>query len=222
MIANITILRWFPDLFFTKNYFTINNEGYVVRTETIGTASEEPIKIKDDNGNDLETKIGSVIPDFNMNLSSNFKWKNLNLYFLLGYQHGGQTYNHMRRYMIVNGVGQQLDQTGKPHNEVKPVGYYSELTSWNNSYWVEDATYLKMRELSLNYTFGQKALNDFLGIRRIKVGVIARNLLTLTNYTGFDPETGHKEEGLSSNTLKFDLSSYPTYTTVSGTIQFTF
>jgi TonB-linked SusC/RagA family outer membrane protein len=205
-----------------ENYFTINNEGYVVRTETIGTAEEEPVKIKDDNGNDLETQIGSVIPDFNMNLSSSMKWKNLSFYFLLGYQKGGQTYNHMRRYMIVNGVGAQLDQTGKPRNEVKPVNYYDEFTDWNNSYWVEDATYLKLRELSLDYTFGKDVLNNFLGIKRIKVGARARNLLTLTNYTGFDPETGHSEEGLSSNTLKFDLSSYPTYTTVSGTLQFTF
>jgi hypothetical protein len=124
--------------------------------------------------------------------------------------------------MIVNGVGAQLDQTGKPRNEVKPVNYYDEFTDWNNSYWVEDATYLKLRELSLDYTFGKDVLNNFLGIKRIKVGARARNLLTLTNYTGFDPETGHSEEGLSSNTLKFDLSSYPTYTTVSGTLQFTF
>ena len=205
-----------------EDYFTINNEGYVVRTETIGTVDEEPVQLKDDNGNYVENKIGSVVPDFNMNLSSNMKWKNFNFYFLLGYQQGGQTYNHMRRYMMVNGVAEQLDQSDKPRNEVKPVTYYDRLTTWNNEYFVEDATYLKLREISLNYTFGSDQLDNFLGIKRIKVGVIARNLLTLTNYTGFDPETGHSEEGLSSNTLKFDLSSYPNYSTVSGTLQFTF
>lgn len=205
-----------------EDYFTINNQGYVVRTETIGTSEEEPIQIQDDNGNYVEDKIGSVIPDFNMNLSSNMQWKNLNFYFQLGYQEGGQTYNHMRRYMMVNKVAKQLDQTSKPWNEVKPVKYYDRLTTWNNEYFVEDATYLKLREISLTYTLDKKILNNFLGINRVKFGVVGRNLLTLTNYTGFDPETGHSEEGLSSNSLKFDLSSYPNYATISGTVQITF
>lgn len=211
-----------PDGRTLEDYFTINNEGYVVRTETIGTADEEPVQLQDDDGNYVEDEIGSVIPDFNMNLSSNMQWKNLNFYFQLGYQKGGQTYNHMRRYMIVNKVASQLDQTDKPRNEVKPVKYYERLTTWNNEYFVEDATYLKLREISLTYTLGKKVLNDILGIKRVKVGVVGKNLLTLTNYTGFDPETGHSEEGLSSNSLKLDLSSYPNYATISGTIQITF
>ena len=65
-------------------------------------------------------------------------------------------------------------------------------------------------------------LGNALGINNIKISLIGRNLYTLTKYSGFDPETGKSEEGLDSNILKFDLSSYPNYATVSGSIQVTF
>jgi len=211
-----------PEGMAVEDYFTINNQGFVVRTTTIGTVDEEPIKIKDDNGNDKEMVIGSVIPDFNMNLSSFLTYKNLELYMLWGYQQGGETYNHMRRYMMINGVSSELDQTGKPDNEVKSAKYFDRLTSWNNSHFVEDASYVKLRELSLNYSLKENILKGFLGIERIRLGIVGRNLLTLTKYSGFDPETGKSEEGVDSNVLKFDLSSYPNYATVSGTIQITF
>ena len=205
-----------------EGYYTINNQGYVVRTETIGTTEEEPIQIRDEEGNFVEEKIGSVIPDFNANLSSNLIWKNFNLYMLLGYQQGGQTYNHMRRYMMVNGVGATLDQSDDPQNEIKSQRYYDRLTTWNNEYFVEDATFLKMREVSLGYTIDGSRLNNIIGLNNIKISLIGRNLFNLTNYSGFDPETGQSEEGLDSNILKFDLSSYPNYATVSGSIQVTF
>ncbi len=205
-----------------EEYFAVNNQGYVVRTETIGTTEEEPIQIRDDEGNFVESEIGSVIPDFNANLTSNFSWKNLNAYFVFSYQQGGQTYNHMRRYMMVNGVGATLDHYGDPWHEVKAKRYYDRLTDWNNEYFVEDATFLKLREVSVGYTISGAALNNFIGLKNIKVSLIGRNLFTLTRYTGFDPETGQSEEGLDSNVLKFDLSSYPNYATVSGSIQVTF
>ncbi|MCG8308788.1 MAG: SusC/RagA family TonB-linked outer membrane protein [Cytophagales bacterium] len=204
-----------------EDYFTINNQGYVVRTETIGTIEEEPVQIRDDEGF-VEEKIGSVIPDFNVNFSSNLTWKNFTFYMLLGYQQGGQTYNHMRRYMMVNGVGATLDQSGLSRNAVKSDRYYDRLTVWNNEYFVEDATFFKMRELSLGYLIDGSHLNNFLGLKRVKVSLIGRNLFALTNYSGFDPETGQSEEGLDSNVLKFDLSSYPNFATVSGSIQVTF
>ena len=205
-----------------EEYYTVNNQGYVVRTETIGTSEEEPVQTKDDDGNFLEEEMGSVIPDFNLNFSSTLLWKNFNVYMLFGWQQGGQTYNHMRRYMLVNGVGATLDQSDDPYNERKAQRYYDRLTNWNNEYFVEDATFLKMRELSIGYTIDDTALNNFIGLSNIKISAIGRNLFALTNYSGFDPETGQSEEGLDSNVLKFDLSSYPNYATISGSIQVTF
>jgi TonB-linked SusC/RagA family outer membrane protein len=205
-----------------NEYFTVNNEGFVVRTETIGTIEEEPIQVMDDNRVFVEEAIGSVIPDFNLNLSSNLTWRNFNLFMLFGYQHGGDNYNHMRRYMMVNKVHSILDQSGKPGNEIKSIRYYNRLTTWNNEYFIEDATFLKLRELALSYNLGAEALNNFLGVKNVRLSLIGRNLLTLTNYSGFDPETGHSESGVDSNILRFDISSYPNFATFSFSVQVTF
>ena len=202
--------------------FVVNNEGYVVRRTDIGTINEVPIKIRDDMGNPLNLKIGDVNPDFRMNLSSGLNIRGVNLHMLWSWQQGGDMYNHMRRYMIVHGVGQELDQSDKPRSEWKPARYYTALVDWNNSHFVEDASFLKLREVSLSYDFRNPRMTDKLGIDNIRVGVIGRNLLTFTRYSGFDPELGHSESGLDATVLKFDLSSYPLYRTFTGTVSFTF
>lgn len=202
--------------------FTINNEGYVVRRTEIGTINEQPIKIRDEGGNPVNMAIGDVNPDFRMNLGSGLNVRGVNLYMLWSWQQGGEMYNHMRRYMIVHGVGQELDQSDKPRGEMKPARYYQALTDWNNSHFVEDASFVKLRELSLTYDFSNPQLTQGLGIDNIRVGVIGRNLLTFTRYSGFDPELGHSESGLDATVLKFDLSSYPLYRTFTGTVSFTF
>lgn len=216
------VVNQVPDGYSVNEYFVVNNEGFVVPRTTIGTSEEMPVQIQDDDGNFVEKPIGSVIPDFHINLSSDLSWRNFSLFALLGYQHGGHSYNHMGRYMIVHGVHSILDQTDKPQNEIKARQYYNRLTTWNNEYFIEDATFLKLREVALSYRMDRETLNNFLGINSVRFSVIGRNLLTLTNYTGFDPETGHSEDGLDSNILRFDLSSYPTYSTVSFSVQVNF
>lgn len=211
-----------PDGMGVDDVFVVNNEGYVVRRTEIGTINEQPIKIRDEGGNPLNMDIGDVNPDFTMNLGSGLNISGLNLYMLWSWQQGGDMYNHMRRYMIVHGVGQELDQSDKQRSEMKPVRYYTALTDWNNSHFVEDATFLKLRELSVSYDFSNPRMTQMLGIDNIRVGVIGRNLLTFTNYSGFDPELGHSESGLDATVLKFDLSSYPLYRTFTGTVSFTF
>lgn len=204
-----------------ENFFVVNNEGFVVRSSEIGTTEEVPIPIRDDNNVPIEMAIGDINPDFTLNFNSTLNYKNFSLFTLFSWQQGGDIYNHMRRYMNINNVGRQLDQIGRSPNEVKSARYYQQFTSWNNSYFVEDATFLRMREVALTYTFRSDALSR-LGVDNVKLGVIGRNLFTLTGYTGFNPEAGRAEEGVDSNALKFDISSYPVYTTVSGTLGITF
>lgn len=62
-----------------------------------------------------------------------------------------------------------------------------------NAYWVEDGTYLKVREVALGYSLGKDQLKNMLGFDAIKGAnfrVIGRNLLTFTKYSGYDPEVG--------------------------------
>src|SRR5690606_4540601 len=94
------------------------------------------------------------------------------------------------------------------------------LLGWDNQNLIYDATFLKLRELSLGYDI--KALIKY-GIKNVRLSVIGRNLVTLTKYPGFDPETGIGKEGVDTNVFKFDSNeAYPTFRTVSASLLVTF
>ena len=99
------------------------------------------------------------------------------------------------------------------------MGFYNALEP--NSYFVENGSYVKLRELSLSYNFAQSILNSmrFLGTgRSVKVALIGRNLKTWTNYSGFDPES-------SSNgdfNFRIDGFRYPSFRQITGQIEIGF
>lgn len=206
--------------------FAINNQGFVVKRDQIGTIDETPVKVKDDKGNIVALPTRSMTPDFNLNLNTTLTYKGLTLYMLWGYQNGGAVYNHSVRYTTEPKL---FDQAGKPWNEVKAASYYSNggqevgLLGWDNDVLVYDASFLKLRELSLSYDFKIKAFQPF--VKNMRVSVIGRNLLTFTKYPGYDPEgvSADKSKGVDSNAFRVESNEqYPLYRTVTGSIAFTF
>lgn len=205
--------------------FAINNQGFVVRRNEIGTINETPVKIKDDLGNVVALPSRSMVPNFNLNFNTTIRYKNLSLYTLLSYQDGGALYNHAVRYTTEPAL---FDQSGKPWNEVKSAAYYSNggqqigLLGWDNDVLVFDATFLKLREMALSYDIKPSAWQF---INNIKVSLIGRNILTLTNYPGFDPEgvSADRSKGVDTNAFRFESNEqYPLYRTFSGSVAFTF
>lgn len=77
------------------------------------------------------------------------------------------------------------------------------------AYFIEDATYLKLREAALKYNFTSKQLSRIFKskIKGMNVGVSGYNLLTITKYTGFDPEVS--AFGQTSVGGNFDIVSAP-------------
>jgi hypothetical protein len=78
-------------------------------------------------------------------------------------------------------------------SQKKTYDYYQAFydVNTNNSYWVEKAGFVKVREVALGYTFSQRTLGVFKGIvKGASARIIGRNLLTITDYSGYDPEVG--------------------------------
>lgn len=206
--------------------FAMNNQGFVVKRDQIGTINETPIKVKDNKGNIVALPTKSMTPNYNLNLNTTLSYKGFTLYMLWGYQDGGVVYNHSVRYITEPKL---FDQTGKPWNEVKAATYYSNggqqigLLGWDNDVLLFDASFLKLRELSLSYDFKLKPLQPF--VKNMRVSVIGRNLLTFTKYPGYDPEgvSADKGKGVDSNSFRVESNDqYPLYRTVTGSIAFTF
>ncbi len=184
-----------------------------------------PIGFIDENGNEHQ-KIGDVIPDFNLGFSSTFRWKGFTAYILFDAEVGGQIYNNTRQWAYRELRHADVDQFGKPEELKKPIDYYARLYDVNNvnSWFIEDGTYMKLRELNVSYSFNKGQISEFLGgtlgsfLNRITIGVIGRNLLTWTNYKGFDPEVGRGDATL----YRVDAFRYPNYRTITGILELEF
>ena len=203
--------------------YEINDDGYVVGKGTRGTAAERAIVYVDPNGSN-NVKIADVNPDYSFGLANTVRFGGFTLYGLLDGTQGGSIYNFTKQWMYQDRRHGSIDQSGKaPENkkalEYYSVGFYNALEP--NSHFVEDGSYVKLRELSISYNFGQSLLNSmrFLGTgRSVKVALIGRNLKTWTDYSGFDPES-------SSNgdfNFRIDGFRYPSFRQITGQIEIGF
>ncbi|MEA3458692.1 MAG: TonB-dependent receptor, partial [Candidatus Thermoplasmatota archaeon] len=208
--------------------YEINSDGYVVPYGSQGTIHEKPIKLLDENGNPAKAVIGNTNSDFHMGLSTILQYKGFSVYALLDWKNGGDVYNRTKQWLYRDLRHGDIDQFDKDPNQKKTVNYYSTLYDVNdvNSHFVEDASYLKLRELSLYYTFNKENLSNFCwgAFESIKLGFIGRNLLTFTGYSGYDPEVGQINNSIFGNAqfFSFDAYGYPNYRTYSGSLTIVF
>lgn len=168
---------------------------------TFGTVSNVPV--------------GNGLPKYHWGLSQNINWGRLDIYGLLDAAMGHKLFNIQYAWSLGDGMSGAYDQVGKSVEEAKPVGYYwrqggsASPTSGStagiggfydalgpNSYNMEDASYVKLRELAFSYRLGAIG-----GSGDWKVGLIGRNLKTWTDFRGFDPESGNTSGPLGSAAL---------------------
>jgi TonB-linked SusC/RagA family outer membrane protein len=202
----------------TIDNYEINSDGYVIVKGTQGSTKEKAILLDQDNdGTADKVAIGDGNADFHLSLNSTLNYKKFTFYFLLDWKQGGDVYNYTRQYTFRDARAIEFDQSGKTESDKKSVSYYSYFYEKSiNSYFVENGSYLKLREFSIFYNYTPKNTKYF---KEIKMGVIGRNLLTFSSYSGFDPEVGSSGD---LTTFAFDEFGYPNFRTYSASIQFTF
>lgn len=181
-----------------------------------------PIRLKNAAGADSILRIGESQPDYRLGLSNIVSWKGLQLYGLLDMWVGGNVYNSLKQRLYQWYRSADEDQVGKAEESKKPVRYYDELYNGNNEndWFVEDGGFLKLRELSVKYRFGAQQLGPLgrFGTRGISVGLIGRNLFTITDYSGYDPEIVDEDNA----TVRREGFVYPNFRTLTGTIEIEF
>ena len=199
--------------------YTVNPLGYLVRTAAPG-ALIAYVNAAGEN----QHAIGNSNPDFNWGFSNNLRWRNFGLYALFDGQRGGDIYNFTKQWMFQDLRHGDMDMRGKPDAEKVPFAIFTQslYAGLNSSdYFVEDASFVKLRELSVSYNVGDRLLGST-GLNRIvrgaKVALIGRNLYTWTNYSGFDPDV---VAGGDFN-FRVDGFRYPTFRTITGQVELTF
>ena len=225
--------------------FQVNDDGYLVwvgsgnswqdgitnklwgTSTSIGGATYNwgrPIQYKDETGNALH-QMGTSVPDFSYSFNGNFRFQGLSVFALFDGQSGGHIYNHTRQWAARDDGSSDNDQYGKSDATKKPTIYYRDFYHVNapNSWYVEDGTFLKLRELAVKYDLASLVDLRGVGINALKLGIVGRNLITWTDYKGYDPEVGRTggQTGSAVN-ARVDSYTYPNYRTFSFTLDMDF
>ena len=171
--------------------------------------------------------IGNTTPDWNASFATNFRYKGLTINTLLDASVGMDIYNNTRQWPLRELRGSEVAQIGKPEGEKKPIGYTSEFYNVNdeNSRFIESGDWLKIRELAVGYSLPQSTLESLFkgAVQRVTISFIGRNLLTITDYTGYDPEVGFAGGDFGSTALgRTDRFTYPNFRTFTGAVEIVF
>ncbi len=141
--------------------------------------------------------IGSTWPKYFGGLSNTLKYKNIDLSLLFTYSFGNKTWNHNRMLGETGGtldanrvlLASQLDRWTTPGQITNTPRLNAEnYARQENSRFLEDASFVRLRSLTVGYTLPQ-GLTSKIKISRARIYVTGSNLLLFTSYTGADPET---------------------------------
>lgn len=162
-----------------------------------------------------KTILGDNDPLFTAGFSNSFRYKNFTLDIQFTGSYGAEVFSFYKRMCgIYHGDRNALiEQMGRWQSESQPGdGIHFRPTrtpsGWQrdpSSAWVQDASYLRLRNLTFGYDFDQSVLEK-VKMKGLRLYVTGQNLFTITNYVGYDPETS-SESGLSQGG---DYLGYPT------------
>ncbi|WP_345221588.1 TonB-dependent receptor [Hymenobacter koreensis] len=140
-------------------------------------------------------KLGNPNPDFTGGFTNTFSYKGLELSLLTQFTYGNEIYNIAGLYQSVNGdyfdnqTVDQLNRWQKPGDETNvPQARFLEGNGASaSSRWVQDGSFLRFKNLTLAYNL-PKTLTSKAALQNVRIYITGQNLLTLTEYEGYDPE----------------------------------
>ena len=173
-------------------------------------------------------KVGNANPRFIMGWNHTFSYKGFSLYFLLDWRYGGKILSQTQAEMDLYGVSQvtalardrgYVTLEGQQIDNVK--GFYKNIVGGRagvTEYYMYDATNLRLREVSLNYTFPKKWMQKTKVLKDLQLAFVARNLCFLYKKAPFDPDlvlsTGNDNPGGD------DEKELYSYILIGGTVAF--
>ncbi len=171
------------------NYRDVNGDGQVTSSD--------------------RTYIGDPNPDFTFGMTNTLSYKGFNLSVLLQGSCGNDIFNASR--IETEGMYDGKNQSTRVLSRWKRPGMITQIpkAGFNmktSSYFVEDGSYLRVKDITLSYNFSGSLLSR-LGITRLQTYFTATNLLTFTNYVGMDPEVNQWEN--SGTVQGIDWGTYP-------------
>lgn len=169
------------------------------------------------------TVVGNYMPDFTYGFGGSAHYKGIDFQVAFQGVYGNEILNLNRRYIAnmegnANNMTIALDRWRSVDNpgsglvnraDRKQTGYNARTSTWH----IEDGSYLRLQTLSIGYTLPDSWTKKLAGIDKLRIYFSGNNLITWTNYSGYNPEVSLRTS--SALTQGEDYGTYPlarTYT----------
>ena len=188
-----------------------------------------------DNDGDIDdddrTFLGDAIPDFTFGLNFNATYQDFDFGLFIQSVQGVDIWNAKRLQFILDGSGgnkiADVKNAWTPQNTNTDIPRLTVRDQANNrrssDFYVEDGSYIRLKSIQLGYTL-PSAISQAISLSRARVYISGQNVLTITDYTGYDPEIGRG--GIGTNDSIFnggvDRRAYPQAKTWFAGIQLSF
>ncbi len=137
---------------------------------------------------------GNAEADFQMSFQNSLKYKNFDLSFLFHWKQGGDNINLTTLLNDLNGTSHDYDDTNlDPAGKLSNGDYRSSQVGESAKPFVQDASYLRLREVGLYFNVPSKNLKQWFGkvIESAKIGFSGTNLVNIFDYNSYDPEVSN-------------------------------
>ena len=199
---------------FTEGGFASSLGTYLIQegksaTQIVGTYdpsaySAEEILRRDPEGDGLFV-YGDAEPDFQTSWYNELSYGNFDLTFLWHWKEGGDAINLTTLLYDLAGTTWDYDDTGlDPSGQLTNGAYRASQAFVNPDPVIEDAGYIRLREVGLYFTFPDQWVES---LDMIKVGISGRNLINIFDYNSYDPEVSNFGNNVLANSV--EVTPYP-------------
>lgn len=166
--------------------------------------------------NDDRTVIGNPHPDFIWGWNNDFSWNGFDLNIFFQASQGNDIFNYTLMELDLlagrnNATTAALDRWTTSNTDTNVPRAFGGRSRRASSRWIEDGSFVRLKNLALGYNL-PKPILDRLNFRKLRIFISAQNILTITDYKGYDPEVNYRSGGSGSNSnrnLGLDYASYP-------------
>ena len=203
------------------------NEAAVEAHATQDGAAPGRIRFKDTNNDGVinaedRTIVGSYHPDFTAGLNLGFNWKNFDFNMFLFGSFGNEIFDITKEFTIfrlfnTNVRADRLTDSWEPgmtDAKFPRLDQNDNFSSAYSSFYVEDGSYVRAKNMQLGYTLPQNLLGD-LGVASLRIYLQAQNLFTISSYENVDPALPNINRdsngvNIADQTAGIDRGNYPT------------
>ncbi len=137
--------------------------------------------------------VGSGVDPWTAGITSEFRYKHINLSFLIDGKFGGKIFSGTNYYAYQFGLS-KLTLPGRDQrygtNQLYPQDYYNQISNYNPAIFVYNASFIKFRQIILGYTLPASVFKN--KIQGITLSFVARNVFTIKKHTpNIDPESNY-------------------------------